>query len=63
MTSRTLMAGAGLATAITLSAASFAVTNDITANMLILIAQFLVYSLTMAGLGATVDKILKSLKR
>ena len=57
------MAGAGLATAITLSAASFSVINDITANMLILIAQFLVYSLTMAGLGATVEKILKSLKR
>lgn len=57
------MAVAALATAICLSGASFHVTNDITANMLILIAQFLVYSLTMAGLGATVQKLIDTLKK
>lgn len=61
MKTRNIMAVAALATAILLSAASFFYTNTITANMLILIAQFLVYSLTMAGLGATVHKILSDL--
>lgn len=62
MKSKTLMAVAALATAIGLSIASFCVTNTITANMLLLVAQFLVYSLTMAGLGAAVEKILSILK-
>lgn len=56
------MAVAALATAIGLSVASFYVTNTITANMLMLIAQFLLYSLTMAGMSAAVHKILQILK-
>lgn len=56
------MAVAALATAICLSVASFYVTNTITANMLMLVAQFLLYSLTMAGMSAAVHKILQILK-
>lgn len=56
------MAVAALVTAICLSGASFYCTYTITANMLILVAQFLVYSLTMMGLGAAVTKILKILR-
>lgn len=62
MKAKTTMAVAALATAIGLSIASFVVTNTITANMLLLIAQFLVYSLTMAGMSAAVEKILQILK-
>lgn len=56
------MAVAALATAIGLSVASFCTTNTITANMLMLVAQFLMYSLTMAGMSEAVQKILKILK-
>ena len=36
---------------------SFKQTNDVTANMLILIAQFLVYSLTLFGFGELANRI------
>lgn len=62
MKSKTFMAVAALATAIALSVASFCVTNTITANMLMLVAQFLLYSLTMAGMSSAVHKILQILK-
>lgn len=42
---------------------SFHVTQDITANMLILIAQFLVYSLTLFGFGELAQFILKNVKK
>lgn len=41
---------------------SFGTTSDVTANMLILIAQFLVYSLTLFGFGEIARKIYKSRK-
>lgn len=42
---------------------SFKATQDITANMLILIAQFLVYSLTLFGFGELAQFILKNVKK
>lgn len=42
---------------------SFQTTQDITANMLILIAQFLVYSLTLYGFGELAQFILKNVKK
>ena len=42
---------------------SFHATQDITANMLILIAQFLVYSLTLFGFGELAQFILKNVKK
>lgn len=42
---------------------SFQTTQDITANMLILIAQFLVYSLTLFGFGELAQFILKNVKK
>lgn len=62
MKTKNFMAVAALATAIGLSIATFCVTNTITANMLMLVAQFLLYSLTMAGMSAAVHKILQILK-
>lgn len=41
---------------------SFCTTSDVTANMLILIAQFLVYSLTLFGFGEIAKKLYKSKK-
>lgn len=61
--SKTIMAAAALAAAIFLGVASFHETSDITKNMLILIAQFLLYSLTMMGFGEIVKYITKTLKK
>lgn len=46
-----------------LSILSFNATQDVTANMLILIAQFLVYSLTLFGFGELAQFILKNVKK
>ena len=46
-----------------LSLLSFHTTQDVTANMLILIAQFLVYSLTLFGFGELAQFILKNVKK
>lgn len=46
-----------------LSLLSFNATQDVTANMLILIAQFLVYSLTLFGFGELAQFILKNVKK
>lgn len=46
-----------------LSLLSFNATLDVTANMLILIAQFLVYSLTLFGFGELAQFILKNVKK
>lgn len=61
--SKTMMAAAALSAAIILGCASFYTTNDITANMLILVAQFLLYSLTMMGFGEIVKYITKTLHK
>lgn len=61
--SKTIMAAAALAAAIFLGVASFHETSDITKNMLILIAQFLLYSLTMMGFGEIVKYITRTLKK
>lgn len=50
-----------LGVAAILSLLSFHITNDITANMLILVAQFLMYSLTLFGFGELVRDIRKKL--
>ena len=42
---------------------SFHATQDVTANILILIAQFLVYSLTLFGFGELAERVYKSLKK
>ena len=42
---------------------SFHATQDVTANILILIAQFLVYSLTLFGFGELAERLYKSLKK
>ena len=60
---KTLMAAAALAAAIFFGVASFQATTDITANMLILVAQFLMYSLTMMGFGEIVKYITRQLKK
>ena len=46
-----------------LSLLSFHTTQDVTANMLILIAQFLVYSLTLFGFGAIANMLLNRFKK
>lgn len=46
-----------------LSFLSFNATQDVTANLLILIAQFLVYSLTLFGFGELAERIYKALKK
>lgn len=52
-------AGIALGAAVLLGLLSFLLHDgEITGNMLILVAQFLVYSLTMVGLGTAVAKIL-----
>lgn len=60
---KTIMAAAALAAAIFLGVESFKLTNDITANMLLLTAQFLLYSLTMMGFGEIVKYITKTLHK
>ena len=42
---------------------SFRATQDITANLLILIAQFLVYSLTLFGFGELAEHVYQALKK
>lgn len=42
---------------------SFHVKNDISANMLILIAQFLMYSLTLFGFGEIANKLYNRMKK
>lgn len=51
-----------LVVAAALAFLSFGMTSDVTANMLILIAQFLVYSLTLFGFGEIAKKLYKSKK-
>lgn len=58
-----MMAAAALAAAIFLGVASFYDTNDITTNMLILVAQFLMYSLTLMGFGEIVKYITKTMHK
>jgi len=42
---------------------SFHTTQDVTANMLILIAQFLVYSLTLFGFGEIANMLINRFKK
>ena len=46
-----------------LSLLSFHTTQDVTANMLILIAQFLVYSLTLFGFGEIANMLINRFKK
>lgn len=46
-----------------LSLLSFHTTQDVTANMLILIAQFLVYSLTLFGFGEIANMLINKFKK
>ena len=46
-----------------LSLLSFHTTQDVTANMLILIAQFLVYSLTLFGFGEIANMLINRFKQ
>lgn len=46
-----------------LSLLSFHTTLDVTANMLILIAQFLVYSLTLFGFGEIANMLINRFKK
>ena len=46
-----------------LSLLSFHTTQDVTANMLILIAQFLVYSLTLFGFGEIANMLINRLNK
>lgn len=60
---KNICAMGALLAAIGLASASFFVLNDVTANMLILIAQFLVYSLTLFGFGEIANKLIKKINR
>lgn len=57
-----MCAVAALVVAAVLSFLSFHATNDITANMLILVAQFLMYSLTLFGFGELANRMIKTIK-
>lgn len=59
---KTLYAGVGLAVASLLALLSFNRVGDITGNMLILVAQFLLYSLTLLGFGEIVRYIVNTVK-
>lgn len=59
---KTLYAGVGLAVASLLALLSFHRIGDITGNMLILVAQFLLYSLTLLGFGEIVRYIVSTVK-
>lgn len=59
---KNIYAGASLMAAIAISLLSFFKLDDITANLLILVAQFLLYSLTLLGFGELVEFVLKHLK-
>lgn len=62
ISAKTLYAGVGLAVASLLALLSFHKVGDITGNMLILVAQFLLYSLTLLGFGEIVRYIIKTIK-
>ena len=62
MSAKTLYAGVGLAVASLLALLSFHNIGDITGNMLILVAQFLLYSLTLLGFGEIVRYIVNTVK-
>ena len=48
--------------AIAIGLLSFLKLDDITANLLILVAQLLLYSLTLLGFGELVEFVLKNIK-
>ena len=54
---------AALFVAALLSVLSFHTTQDVTANLLILIAQFLVYSLTLFGFGEIANMLINRFKK
>ena len=58
MSAKTLYAGVGLAVASLLALLSFCKIGDITSNMLLLVAQFLLYSLTLLGFGEIVRYVI-----
>ena len=60
---KTYSAVGALMVAATLAFLSFHTKNDITANMLILVAQFLMYSLTLFGFGEMANKLYNKLKK
>lgn len=62
ISAKTLYAGVGLAVASLLALLSFHKVGDITSNMLILVAQFLLYSLTLLGFGEIVRYIVNTVK-
>lgn len=62
VSAKTLYAGVGLAVASLLALLSFHKVGDITGNMLILVAQFLLYSLTLLGFGEVVRYIVSTVK-
>ena len=62
ISAKTLYAGVGLAVASLLALLSFHRIGDITGNMLLLVAQFLLYSLTLLGFGEVVRYIIKTVK-
>jgi hypothetical protein len=62
VSAKTLYAGVGLAVASLLALLSFHRIGDITGNMLILVAQFLLYSLTLLGFGEIVRYIVSTVK-
>jgi len=62
ISAKTLYAGVGLAVASLLALLSFHKIGDITSNMLILVAQFLLYSLTLLGFGEIVRYIVNTVK-
>lgn len=62
LSAKTLYAGVGLAVASLLALLSFHNVGDITGNMLILVAQFLLYSLTLLGFGEIVRYIINTVK-
>lgn len=62
ISAKTLYAGVGLAVASLLALLSFHRIGDITGNMLILVAQFLLYSLTLLGFGEIVRYIVSTVK-
>ena len=59
---KNIYAGAALMAAIAIGLLSFLKLDDITANLLILVAQLLLYSLTLLGFGELVEFVLKNIK-
>lgn len=57
-----LSAVAALLVAAVLAFLSFGTADTLTANMLILVAQFLVYSLTLFGFGELANRLMKTFK-